>query len=244
MAIESLVLLCAAILVIAFLYSSVGHAGASGYIAVMTFFSLAPSVIKPAALVLNILVACLATWQFWKAGYFSWKLFWPFAISSVPFAFLGGYISLPTQVFKIVLGILLLYSAARFLVRPRADEEPHLPTKPVAISVGAGLGLISGLTGVGGGIFLTPLVIFMRWARTKTASAVSAVFILANSISGLLGSITSTRQLPFFALPLAIAAVAGGSVGSYLGSRHFSPIVIKRILGIVLLIAGVKMLFS
>src|SRR5271157_2410202 len=123
MAIESLVLLCVAILVVAFLYSSVGHAGASGYIAVMTFFSLAPSVIKPAALVLNILVACLATWQFWKAGFFSWKLFWPFAISSVPFAFLGGYISLPTQVFKIILGILLLYSAARFLVRPRADEE-------------------------------------------------------------------------------------------------------------------------
>jgi len=244
MPVETLIPICAAILIVAFLYSSVGHAGASGYIAVMTLFGLAPTVVKPAALVLNILVACLATWQFRQAGHFSWKLFWPFAISSVPFAFLGGYLNLPTQVFKILIGLVLLYSAARFLIRPKPDEEPHSPTKPVSVSVGAGLGLLSGLTGVGGGIFLTPLVILMRWARTKTASAVSALFILANSISGLLGNMTSTRQLPFFALPLAIAAILGGSVGSYLGSRQFSSLSIKRLLGIVLIIAGFKLLFT
>jgi uncharacterized membrane protein YfcA len=229
---------------LAFLYSSVGHAGASGYIAVMTLFGLATSVIKPAALVLNILVACLSTWQFWKAGHFSWKLFWPLGISSVPFAFVGGYVNLPAQVFRFVIGSVLLYSAVRFLFQPRAEEEPCPPGKATAISVGAGLGLLSGLTGVGGGIFLTPLMIFMRWARTKTASAVSALFILVNSISGLAGNITSTKALPFFALPLALCAVAGGSAGSYLGSRRFSPMLIKRLLGVVLIIAGVKMLFS
>jgi hypothetical protein len=244
MPIETLIPICAAILIVAFLYSSVGHAGASGYIAVMTLFGLAPTVVKPAALVLNILVACLATWQFRQAGHFSWKLFWPFAISSVPFAFLGGYLNLPTQVFKILIGLVLLYSAARFLIRPKPDEESHSPTKPVSISVGAGLGLLSGLTGVGGGIFLTPLVILMRWARTKTASAVSALFILANSISGLLGNMTTTQQLPFFALPLGIAAILGGSVGSYFGSRQFSSLSIKRLLGIVLTIAGFKLLFT
>ena len=244
MPIETLVLLCAAIVIVAFLYSSVGHAGASGYIAAMTLFGLAPSVIKPTALVLNILVACLSSWQFWKAGHFSWKLFWPFAILSVPLAFLGGYLDLPTHIFKIVIGIVLLYSAVRFLIQPKPDEEPNEPSKPVAMSVGAGLGFLSGLTGVGGGIFLTPILIFMRWARTKTASAISALFILVNSVSGLLGNITSTKALPAFALPLALSAVGGGAFGSYLGSRKLSPTAIKRFLGIVLLIAGIKMLFS
>jgi uncharacterized protein len=247
MTVDHPLLICLAILVVAFLYSSVGHAGASGYIAVMTLFGLAPSVIKPAALVLNILVASLTAWQFWRAGHFSWRLFWPFAVLSVPFAFLGGYINLPTHVFKILVGLVLLYSAARFFIQTGPDQEPREPSRPIAISAGAGLGLLSGLTGTGGGIFLTPLVIFMRWARTKTASAVSALFILVNSISGLLGNISSTRQLPFFALPviaMIAAAVSGGAVGSYLGSRQFSPNFIKKLLAIVLMIAGFKLIFA
>lgn len=238
------VLLICAILVVAFLYSSVGHAGASGYIAVMTLFGLAPSVIKPAALVLNILVASLTAWQFWRAGHFSWRLFWPFAVLSAPFAFLGGYVNLPTHAFKILVGAVLLFSATRFFLQSGLDQEPKEPSKPIAMSVGAGLGLLSGLTGTGGGIFLTPLLIFMRWARTKTASAVSALFILVNSTSGLLGNLSSTRQLPLFALPLLVAAVSGGAVGSYLGSRQFSPIFIKKLLAIVLTIAGFKLIFT
>lgn len=244
MVVDHLAFICLAIFVVAFLYSSVGHAGASGYIAVMTLFGLATSVVKPAALVLNILVACLATWQFWRAGHFSWKLFWPFAVSSIPFAFVGGYMNLPTHEFKIIVGIVLLYSAVQFLLRPMPDEEPHSPSKLVAVPVGAGLGLLSGLTGVGGGIFLTPLMIFMRWSRTKTASAISALFILVNSISGLSGNVAGTRQLPLFALPLTIAAFAGGSIGSYLGSRRLSPVAIKRLLGIVLLVAGLKLILT
>jgi uncharacterized membrane protein YfcA len=242
---EQLALLCAAILVVAFLYSSVGHAGASGYIAVMTLVGLMPTVIKPAALLLNILVATLTAWQFWRAGHFSWPLFWPFAVASIPLAFVGGYVNLPTKAFKILVGVVLLYSAARFLWQSQQkSEESYPPSKPVAIGVGAGLGLLAGLTGTGGGIFLTPVLIFMRWARTKTASAVSALFILVNSISGLLGNISSTRQLPLFALPMAAAAVTGGAVGSYLGSRKFSPVLIKKLLGIVLLIAGYKLIFT
>lgn len=246
MSIELTLLLCLAIAVVALLYSSVGHAGASGYIAVMTLFSLAPTVIKPAALVLNILVASITSWQFWRAGHFSWRLFWPFAVASMPLAFLGGYINLPTHAFKILVGLVLLYSAVRFFfeTKTRNDEEAAPPSKPVALSVGAGLGLLAGLTGTGGGIYLTPLMIFMRWARTKMASAVSALFILVNSISGLLGNVSSTRQLPWFALPLISAAVLGGSVGSYLGSRQFSPVFIKKLLAVVLTIAGLKLIFT
>jgi uncharacterized membrane protein YfcA len=235
-------LLAGAILLVAFLYASVGHAGASGYIAVMSLYGLAPEAIKPAALLLNILVASLATWQFWRAGHFSWALCWPFVITSVPFAFLGGYLHLPVGLLKILLGVVLLFSAARFLFRSREEGEPHSPGRGVSLSVGAGLGFISGMTGVGGGIFLTPLMILMRWARTKTASAISAFFILANSISGLLGNVAATREIPSFALPVAAAALIGGTAGSYLGSRRFSPVIIKRLLGVVLTVAGVKML--
>ncbi|PYP87957.1 MAG: hypothetical protein DMF61_07600 [Blastocatellia bacterium AA13] len=244
MSVDHLYLICAAIAIVAFLYSAVGHAGASGYIAVMTLFGLAAGVIKPASLLLNILVATLTTWQFWRAGHFSWRLFWPFAILSAPLAFVGGYINLPTHIFKILVGIVLLYSAVRFSIQTRDDEEIREPSRTIAVSVGAGLGLLSGLTGTGGGIFLTPVLILMRWARTKTASAVSALFILVNSISGLLGNISSTRNLPLFALPFVVCAVSGGALGSYLGSRRFSPNFIKKLLAVVLTIAGIKLIFT
>ncbi|HKX99435.1 MAG TPA: sulfite exporter TauE/SafE family protein [Steroidobacteraceae bacterium] len=244
MAMETLGLLVAGVFVIALLYSSVGHAGASGYIAVMSLLSLAPAEIKPIALALNILVASIGSWQFWRAGHFSWSLFWPFALLSVPFAFLGGYLNLPTQAFKIVVGIVLLISAAQFLLRPPAEGESHPPAKPLAMGVGAGLGLLSGLTGTGGGIFLTPLLIFLRWARTKTASATSALFILLNSISGLLGNFSATQAFPKFGVSLLVAAGLGGAIGSWCGSRRLAPLVIKRLLAVVLIIAGMKLVFT
>jgi uncharacterized membrane protein YfcA len=243
-AVETLVMLTAGVFVIAVLYSSVGHAGASGYIAVMSLLSLAPAEIKPIALALNILVASIGSWRFWRAGHFSWSLFWPFALLSVPFAFLGGYLNLPTQVFKVIVGIVLLVSAAQFLVRPPAEGEPHPPARPLAMGVGAGLGMLSGMTGTGGGIFLTPLLIFLRWARTKTASAVSALFILMNSISGLLGNISATQTFPRFGFSLLVAAGVGGAIGSYCGSRRLAPLVIKRLLAVVLIIAGLKLVFT
>jgi uncharacterized membrane protein YfcA len=241
---EQLPFLTLAVLVVAFLYSCVGHAGASGYIAVMTLFSLAPAEIKPTALILNILVASIATWQFWRAGHFSWSLFWPFALLAIPMAFVGGYLHLPTHVFKMLIGVVLLFSAGRFLVRPAADSVEGAPSRPLAISLGAGLGLLSGLTGTGGGIFLTPLLLFKHWARAKNAAAVSALFILVNSISGLLGNLSSTRQFPVFAIALAVAAIIGGTAGSYFGSRKLNPTIIKRLLAAVLLIAGSKLIFT
>ena len=241
---EALALLTLAVLIVACLYSSVGHAGASGYIAVMSLLNLAPPEIKPVALALNILVAGITSWQFWRAGHFSWPLFWPFALFAPPCAFFGGYIDLPAHAFKVLVGFVLLASAMRFLVRPPAEQEPHAPSKGVAFGIGAILGLLAGFTGTGGGIFLTPLVIFMRWARTKTASAVSALFILLNSISGLLGNFSATKSFPGFAWPLAIAVVCGGAVGSYLGSRRLPHTGIKRLLAVVLIVAGLKLSFT
>jgi len=241
---DHLIYITACIGIVAFLYSSVGHAGASGYIAVMTMFSMAPSAIKPTALVLNIVVACIGAWQFWRAGHFSWSFFWPFAILSIPFAFIGGYLNLPTHIFKILVGIVLLLSAVKFFIDPKEKPNPKAPSKPVSYWVGAGLGLLAGFTGTGGGIFLTPLVILMGWARTKTASAVSALFILVNSVSGLAGNLSATKYFPTFAWSFVASALLCGTAGSYLGSRKFSPVIIKRLLAVVLTIAGLKLVFT
>jgi uncharacterized membrane protein YfcA len=242
--VEQLPLLACGVLLIAFLYSSVGHAGASGYIAVMSLFGLAPAVIKPTALALNILVASLASWQFWRAGHFSWKLFWPFALLSVPLAFVGGYVTLPTRAFKILVGAVLLFSATRLLMRPPANLEKDAPSRPLALSIGAGIGLLSGLTGTGGGIFLTPIMVFKHWARVRKAGAVSALFILFNSLAGLLGNLSATKAFPAPAFVLLGAAGAGGALGSYLGSHRFDPAVIKRLLAVVLIIAGGKLILT
>ena len=241
---EYLAALAFGILAVAFLYSSVGHAGASGYIAVMSLLSVAPDAIKPVSLTLNILVASIGTWQFWRSGHFSWRTFWPFALLSVPFAFIGGYINLPTHTFKLLLGAILLYSAAHFFIRPPPEREPREPGRAVAIASGAGIGLLSGLSGTGGGIFLSPLMIFMHWAKTQRVAATSVLFILVNSIAGLLGNIGSTGKFPTFTLVLVAAAAVGGTLGSWLGSRRFDPVDIKRFLAVVLLIAGSKFLFT
>jgi uncharacterized membrane protein YfcA len=210
----------------------------------MSLLGLAPAVIKPTALVLNIIVASIGTWQFYRAGHFSWKLFWPFALLAIPAAFVGGYVHLPTHLFQILVGIILLLSALRFLFTVQPDEVANQPGRPASLAIGAGLGLLSGLTGTGGGIFLTPLLLIKRWAKVKTAAALSAAFILSNSLAGLLGNVTSTRNLPSLALPLGLAAIAGGSAGAYLGSNRLPQTAIKRLLAVVLLIAGTKLIFT
>jgi uncharacterized protein len=244
MPIESLLLLCTGIFVVAVLYSAVGHAGASGYIAVMSLMSLSALVIKPSALVLNILVASIGTWQFVRAGHFSWRLFWPFALLAVPCAFVGGYITLPSHVFKVLVGVVLLYSAARLLLQAKHEPAVTDPPRWAALAVGAVIGLLSGLTGTGGGIFLTPLLLLMGWATPKSAAAVSVVFILLNSTAGLLGNFFSTQALPPFWLPLMLVAGLGGLIGSHLGSRKLAPQGIKRFLVVVLLIAGGKLILA
>jgi hypothetical protein len=244
MSTAELTLLCLAIALIAFLYSSVGHAGASGYIATMTLFGLAAPVIRPTALVLNILVAIIGSFQFWRAGHFSWKLFWPFALLSVPAAYFGGYLQPSAGVLRILIGLVLLFSAVRLFLRKRDPETTNPPSKPVAVGVGAGLGFLSGLTGTGGGIFLTPLLLFCKWAVIRQAAAVSALFILVNSIGGLIGYFTAVHTIPTLGVYLAIPAIIGGTVGSYLGSRRLAPRGIAIFLAVVLTIAGAKLILT
>jgi uncharacterized protein len=238
------VLLFLAIGLIAFLYSSVGHAGASGYIATMTLFGIAPTIVRPTALVLNILVASIGAFQFWRAGYFSWKLFWPFALLSIPAAYVGGYLQPSASVLRILIGVVLLFSAARLLFRRGDPPQTFPPSRPTAISVGAGLGFLAGLTGTGGGIFLTPLLLFCRWAHIRQAAAVSALFIWVNSVAGLVGYFTKVHSVPSLGLILAAAAIIGGMIGSHLGSRRFAVRVISLFLATVLLIAGTKLIFT
>ena len=239
-----LVLLFLAVGLIAFLYSTVGHAGASGYIAMMTLWGIAPTTIRPTALVLNILVASIGAFQFWRAGHFNWKLFWPFALLSIPAAYFGGYLQPSASVLRILIGVVLLFSAARLVLRRSDPPETFAPSRPTSISVGAGLGFLSGLTGTGGGIFLTPLLLFCRWAHIRQAAAVSALFIWVNSVAGLVGYFTRVHSIPSLGLTLALAAIVGGIVGSHLGSRRFAVRVISLFLATVLLIAGTKLIFT
>src|SRR5438105_1363199 len=239
-----LILLFLAIGVIAFLYSCVGHAGASGYIAVMTLFGLVTTTIRPTALVLNILVAIIASFQFWRAGHSSWKLFWPFALLSVPAAYFGGYLQLPARFLKIIIGLVLLFSAGRLFFRRGDPPAVAPPPLSAALAVGSAIAFLSGLTGTGGGIFLTPILLFSKWAKTKQASAVSALFILVNSIAGLAGFVSATQSIPTLAIILSAAAIIGGAVGSHLGSRKFPVRTISILLATVLVVAGCKLIFT
>ncbi len=229
--------------VVALLYSSVGHAGASGYLAVMALVSVAPHEMRPAALILNLLVASLAARSFIGAGHFRWSLTWPFLVTSVPLAYLGGTLALPVEVYRSVVGVVLLLSALRLLIRFRSDDRAGTPPRlSVAMVVGAVLGLLAGLTGVGGGIFLSPVLLLSGWADLRTTAATSAVFILANSASGLLGQLPGITTLPE-SLPLwAVAVVAGGGLGSWLGARRLPSPAIKATLGVVLVIAAIKLI--
>jgi uncharacterized membrane protein YfcA len=240
--VEFEILIIAAIFLVALLYSSVGHAGASGYLAVMALLSVAPDISRPTALVLNIFVATIATVQFYRAGYFDWRTFLSFAVTSVPFAFLGGMINLPTVWHKRLLGVVLLFTAFRFLWSFAASGETKQVNLWLALAIGAVMGLLSGLTGVGGGIFLTPLLLFANWSETKQAAGISAMFILVNSIAGLLGNYSQVQSLPGNVWFWVLAAVIGGIIGSTLGSRYFAIITMRRLLAIVLVIAGVKLL--
>jgi uncharacterized protein len=238
-------LLTIMIFLAAVLYSSVGHAGASGYLAAMALMSISPDVMKPTALCLNIIVATIGTIQFARAGHFAWRTFWPFAITSTPFAFLGGAIRLPFQYYKTVVGAVLLFAALRLIystVRKSEFETKPLPVL-IALLLGGAIGFLAGLTGVGGGIFISPILLLAHWADVRQVAAVSAAFILVNSLAGLGGNLASVQYLPAQIPILAIAAGTGGLIGSELGSRRLTPSVLKYLLALVLLIAGCKLIF-
>lgn len=244
MEIESLIILTVLIFSAAVLYSSVGYAGASGYLAAMALFSMAPLEMKPTALTLNIIVATISTTKYLRAGCFSWQLFWPFTLASIPFAFLGGLINLPSIYYNPLVGVMLIYAAWRFIKDAnKLDYEIKSPLMPIIIISGAGLGFLSGLTGVGGGIFLSPLLIIFQWADVKKVSGIAAAFILVNSIAGLLGFLaTKTTQLPEGLPYWIVAVIIGGLIGAEYGSKRLGNTTITRILSLVLLVAGIKMI--
>jgi len=271
-AIELAVLILAA----AMLYSSVGHAGASGYLAAMALFALPADVMKPTALTLNIFVATIGTYRFARAGCFHWRLFWPFAALAVPLAFIGGATTLPGHLYKQIVGAILLFAAINLLLKrePRRGDalpaplaqggDAAKPTPPplnpppiwVGLVVGGALGLLAGMTGTGGGIFLSPLLLIARWADPRRTAGVSAAFILVNSTAGLAGQLVGVQPgthaaplagldaLPHEIMLWAPAAVIGGLIGSYFGARRLGNPTIRRVLGVVLIIAGVKMIFA
>jgi uncharacterized membrane protein YfcA len=240
-----LLVLAGAMLLASFVYASVGHGGASAYIAAMALAGIAPVEMRPIALTLNVLVSSLATWKFWRAGHFRWRLFWPFAAVSIPFAYLGGAITLPGEVYKIVVGVVLLYAGWQLWRSFRTGDEMRAvrdPAIPLAMAIGAAMGLLAGLTGVGGGIFLSPLVLMLGWAGTKQTSAVAAPFILVNSLAGLAaGFVAGTAVLPQATWVLAAVVVVGGWLGAEYGSRRFANPVVRRVLAVVLGVAGAKM---
>lgn len=242
----AIVVLAVAIFVMAVLYSSVGHAGASGYLAAMALAGLAPAVMKPTALTLNILVALVAASRFYRAGYFSWRIFLPFAATSIPFAFVGGALQLPGSVYQKLVGLALLFAAFRLWMHAaaRAEAEAKPVPLPAAVALGAFIGLLSGITGVGGGIFLSPVLLLAGWAETRQASGVAAAFILVNSVAGLAGHLASVRMVPDSIYLWGAAALAGGLIGTELGRRRLATVTLRRVLSVVLVVAGLKMLFA
>jgi len=260
--------LLALIFVIAVLYSSVGLAGGSGYLAAMALVGMAPEAMKPAALCLNIVVALITTIRFARAGCFSWRLFWPFVLGSVPFSFIGGALALPSPVYKGFVGVLLLFAAAMlirkseegggpsespvpgragFLLPDRAEPQLHDRTTaqvavPTGLAIGGVIGLLSGTIGIGGGIFLSPIVLLRGWAGARESSGLAAPFILVNSIAALAGHYLAIGFVPAPAPLWAAAAAVGGVIGAGLGSRKLSPVTIRRILALVLLVAAMKLI--
>lgn len=240
-----LLLLSSGMLVAAFFYASVGHGGASAYIAAMAIAGIAPAEMRPVALQLNVLVSAIATLKFYRAGHFQWGLLWPFAIASIPAAYLGGAIALPGNAYKVLVGLVLLYAGWQLWWSARAGEELR-PQRRIpallAMAIGGVLGVLSGLTGVGGGIFLSPILLLFGWAGTKQTSAVAAPFILVNSLSALAaGFVRNPVAPPDYAWWLMVAVLFGGWAGAEYGSRRFANPRIRQLLALVLAVAGGKM---
>ncbi len=231
------------LLIVAFLYASVGHGGASGYLALMALFAMPAAIMKPTALLLNIFVSAIAFAQFYKARHFNFKLFVPLALTSVPMAFLGGLITIDQDIYKKILGLVLLFAIVRFIGFTK-DNNNQVKKHDIAgaLLIGAVIGILSGMIGIGGGIILSPVLILLNWATIKQSAAISALFIFVNSLSGFAGQLV--KGLHFNADMYAYVAIAlvGGLLGSYYGAQKFNQLVLKRILASVLLIAVIKLL--
>lgn len=244
---EATTLLTVSVLIffVAILYSSVGHGGASGYLAVLSFFVLTPAVMASTALALNVLVAGVGMVTFFRAGHFRLKLAWPFVALSIPAAFFGGLLQVPDKLYFLLLAPVLVVAAYRLAIVAKSAADATALRQPwvgASLAAGGGIGFLSGIVGVGGGIFLSPLIIFLRWADPKQTAAISAFFIVVNSLAGL-GGRSFRGGLDFGEmLPLILAAFAGGLIGSHVGANEFSGLTIRRVLSLVLLVASFKLL--
>ncbi|HRO02114.1 MAG TPA: sulfite exporter TauE/SafE family protein [Terricaulis sp.] len=237
---QTILLLTFAIAAAAALYSSVGHGGASAYIAMMALVGLAPEEIRPAALMLNILVAGLGAFRYLRAGRFDWSVFWPFAITAIPAAFLAGRIEVPDEMFRPLLAVALAAAALRYLVWPQIDAvKPSVaPSKRVALPVGLALGALAGLTGIGGGVYLSPLLVFAGWSDPQRATGIAACFIVVNSMAGLAGRASSLALLPDYLPWLALAALGGALIGTTWSLKGLDKRGVLRVLGVVLGLAA------
>jgi uncharacterized membrane protein YfcA len=242
--VEYLISLALMVSVMAILYSSVGHGGASGYLAAMALMGLSVLDVKPAALVMNIAVASMVVYRFAGGGYFNWRLFAPFAVASVPLAYLGGSLDISAVMLKVLIGASLLVASLRLFMAQGDVVDPRPPGTAVAMIAGAAIGFVAGLTGVGGAIYLSPVLYAMRWADMRTNAAVSGAFVLVNSIAGLFGYLGSGAAIPSFTPILVVAALAGALLGTSLGLQRMNATGIRRLLGIVLTIAGGKLILT
>ncbi|NNJ56515.1 MAG: sulfite exporter TauE/SafE family protein [Bacteroidia bacterium] len=231
--------------IVAFLYSSVGHGGASGYLALMAIFAFPTTYMKPSALLLNILVAGISFYYYRKNNHFNWKLFYPFAITSIPASFIGGFLNVNPQIYKQILGALLILSVLRLLgfLGGKQHTTKAKINIPIALIAGASIGFFSGMIGIGGGIILSPLILLLNWGNMKETAAVSALFIWVNSIAGMLGLLSSGVQIPIASIPIAFFAVIGGILGGYYGAKKTNNVRLKYILAFVLVIASIKLIF-
>ena len=242
---ESIYLFYVLLFVIAFLYASVGHGGASGYLALMAIFSVAPEVMKPTALLLNLFVSAVSFAQFYRGGHFKWQIFLPLAIASVPLAFLGGSISIDGTIYKKILGLLLVIPIIRFLFFANIKvDEIKKSNIPLSLLIGAVIGFLSGLIGIGGGIILSPVLLLLKWTDQKQTAAISALFIFVNSLSGLFGQLRKGIHFsPDMYAYVGVAFVAG-LCGAYFGSLKFKQTILKNTLALVLTLAAYKLLFT
>ena len=239
---ENILILYICILLVAALYSSVGHGGASGYLALMSLFSMPLASIKPVALVLNIIVSLIAFIQFYRSGFFDKKIFLTLAITSVPAAFAGSLIKLEPHVYKQILGVLLCITALRLLVPGNEKNQAGTIANPaILLIIGAGIGFISGFIGIGGGIILSPLLILLNYSNVKTTSGISALFIFVNSIAGLLGQFRQGISFSSSMYVMIAVAVIGGLIGSYIGAKQLHMSVLKKLLAVVLIVASIKL---
>ena len=228
--------------IVAFLYASVGHGGASGYLALMSLFALPITFMKPTALILNILVSGISFYFYYREKNFKWKLFYPFAISSIPFSFLGGFLTVDSKLYKIILATLLLFAVFR-LLGLFGKEKTNLKeiNIPSALLIGAIIGFLSGLIGIGGGIVLSPVLLLLGWANMKQTAAVSALFIFVNSISGIFGFLSKGGEIPSSSTVLIAIVFVGGIFGAYYGSKKFNTKILRNVLAFVLAIAIIKL---